>query len=543
MRKKLLAFMTLVICLCILCVSCAANKTIAFKNLVEKDSYTPDKTVTNVTKLDVEGEYTQAEGSLVLFTKIGTTGLATYSIYNMESGKTVFTANAAEVTIPDGLSVTTYEVYLNETNDTSWFFVKEITTKTKTEDAKVITSAVITLYKADGTSVASDSSSNVLINNVKAPQAMQDLIYFDEAFYRISEEGSIDKLVDYNSFREIPLLVWSNDDYYYGSYMGGESLCVFDKELNFVTSYNLPDYAEVNAYAILDDGNLFVQYSVRCNDNAEDYTYFDEDAVKVLLTSVIIDAKSGKEKEVELDFVVDYITSDKGELEFSEDIKNIAVINYIVDERVDFADAACVVVSLDNNMKIKGEINGYVPGTVCEIEPIANNRWLVDTSEGQSFLLDEEGTVIGEITNSNDLNEIYIVNNNKVYDMNLELKCDLDEYGAISHKLFGNAVVFDTFDGETKAYVNGEVKTLIGKDEEKTIEYLADKAFVIVDEKTPGTAVIYNDKIESVYTISDSSLTLVSDATVLDHSEEYTIISFACVKADSEPEIMYFVLK
>jgi len=211
MRRKILASLALLLCLCTLFVSCGAAKTMKFTDLVVKDTYTPEfKTPTSATKLSVGGNATSAEGSLVLFTKIGTTGFATYSVYNIEKGSVVFTADAVETKLSDGISITSYEISLKESNDVSWFYVTKNTTTTSA-DKPTVTTSVVTLYKADGTSVASAESKNTAVYTVDAPKAMCDLIYFNNVFYRTNDEdGNIEKAIEFNGLRKVPYLVYEN---------------------------------------------------------------------------------------------------------------------------------------------------------------------------------------------------------------------------------------------------------------------------------------------------------------------------------------------
>ncbi len=546
MRRKVLVSLALLLCLCTLFVSCGSTKTLKFSKLYDKDMYVPKfNTPTSATKLSVEGEYTDSEGSLVLFTKVGSTGLSSYSVYNMEKSSVVFTADASETTLSKGVSVTTYTIKLEETNDVSWFYVIKNTTTTSTDDPTV-TASVVTLYKADGTSVASAETKNAAVNEIEAPMAMCDLIYFDDAFYRISDDGNIEKAFDYSAFRTVPMLGLARGDYYYGSF-SDSSLVIFDKELNVLVSYDLPDYADSISTAVLESGDIFVQYQTTCNDHCEDYTYVDEDATKFHVTSLIIDAKSGKEKEVELDYVVNmlYCRDDlieNGNVAISDNIDNLAYINYIVDERIDFSESASVFVSIGNDMKVKAVIDGYIPGILKSINIIANNRWIASNHDSQSFLLNEDGDVLGEISEYDALCDIGIIVDNKIYDWNLELTCDLNEQNAVDYSVLQNCVVFKTFDGETKVYADGSVKTLISEDDTKRLDSLGKRGFVIVNEKTPTEFTVYNDKAEAVYT-SDKNLTYTTGANVIVSNEDAAIILLPCLKSDLTAVSAYILLK
>lgn len=561
MKKNILVLLALLLCMCTLMVSCMESGEIKFKDLVEADSYTSDlKTYTSATKLSVEGECIDHAGDLASFVKTGTTGLATYSVYNLATGAVVYTAEAAEMTVADGITVKSYEITLRETNKVSWFFVRENTVTTKSDElGTVIASAVVTLYRADGTVIADASAKNIsdfdidiptikphfgtsVTNDIEEPRAMEDLIFFDSVFYRVSTDGKIEKLLEYNSLRACPYIIFSNENYYYGGY-DDECLWVFDKELNPLSSYCPPDYAMGSdaSFAILDNGNIFVQYIIACNDNSDDYTFYDEEGDKFLVSSLIVDAKTGDKKEVELDFVVEEIYFMDEEFPFGDKVKNFAEIYYIENERVDYSDFACVYASLDNNAQVDKVINGYVPGKISDMDMVANNRWIIGNTGGQVFLLNEKGDILGEISNADITGDMYLVNDGKVYNWDLGLVVDLEEKNAVEYRITNSLIMYETVDGEIKAFVDGAEKTIVAKGEKKTLDYIYDVGFVLVDEEKPSEILIYNDKAELIYTASDCVYD--GDSYIAARNNDTAILAVRSEKTDGTPEIIYLILK
>lgn len=545
MRKKLLIGLALLLCLSTLLISCGSVKQMKFSKAIDKDAFQGNQKVhSSATKTDIDGALVDAVAPLALFTKLGDTGLATQTVFNVATGKTVLSVAAAEATIGEENKVTTQTVQLKEYQDTAWFYVTETTVTTK--DGEPITSVSITLYKADGTTFAKAERANVEISELEEPSDACDLIFFDGVCYRITEEGAVDKAFDFSELRQIPDITDKRGDRYY--MLDDEELRIYDGQLNLEVRYQAPSYAEdfCNSF-ILENGDVLVQYQTECNDQEEDYTYVDEGGTKQRLTSLLIDGKSGKQKDLELEYIVRMLISDLDEAEgLNKSIDNLAMIYFIEDRRIDTSDEAMTFVSLSNSMKIQGEMNGYVPGKVMTIEPVALDRWSVSNSDGQTFLLNEKGKVLGEITNGNIEQGVGIVLGNKIFDWNLELLCDLNQYNPINLWFFEGCVLFRTLDEEIKLYAGGEVRTLIAEGETKDLEMLPEVGFMIVNTEDASDFKIYNAKAEQIYASTVGTTTYMGGASTVMYTENEALVMIPLINT-ANPEASeidtYFLIK
>lgn len=547
MRRKLWIGIALLLCLATLLVSCGSAKQLKFSKVINKEAFrTEQKAFSSVTKMDVKGEITQSGAILAVFSSLGDTGLITQTVYNLSKGAVVLTTSAVEATVGETVQAKTQEIDLMEYRGTEWFYVTETTVSTNAEE--VTTSCTITMYQADGTSVAKATRSNLDILDIEAPVTACDLIFFDGVCYRIHPEKGIEKAFDFSELREIPQLTHKVDDRYY--YMENGTLRIYDEDLNQEVFYWVPDYAEEQyIMEILDNGDVFVQYETLCNDQEETYSYVNAEGEKYLMTALLIDCKSGKQKDLKLDFVVAALSCAEMREEaeyrdYDDGIKNLGWIYFIEDRRIDTTLSSATLVSLSNSMKIKGEIDGYVPGKVEAITAVGPDRWCVVNSEGQSFLLNKKGKVLGDITNGTIESNLGIVVNKKIYNWDLELLYDLNEQEAVIYWTFDECVLFENTSGEIRLYANGETRTLIGKDDTKTLELLGDAGFMIMNYGD-STFKLYNLQGKEIFS-SGSDASYQSGATVAMNSGSEAVLLVPIIDPDSPngaESCVYFLIK
>lgn len=548
MKKKLFMSLALLMSLCMLLVSCGSTiKPVPFRKLIVKNGYESDETIyASASKMEVEGEVTDKRGPLAVFTKIGEEGLAKMTVFNVKTGASVFSASAANITVADAITATTYKIDLMGDSRTGyWFYVTE--TSATTEGEKVTTSVKITIYNTSGDMVTEASSANADVFALKAPRVEFDLIFFNDHCYRVTEDGIVDVFA-FHTLRQIPNLDYKHGDYYYE--LGNETVHIYDKNLNVVSQYMFPSYAENTFAGVLESGDVFIQYQILCDDYSQSYTYIDEKGDKYRVTSLLINRKTDEREGVELRFIVEGLSSATSRKNDSEDsfingkVKNLGYVYYIENERLDTSLKARSLVSLNNEMTVEGNIDGYVPGKVVYIaEAAAMNRWLLVNDNGQIFLLNEKGKILGEVTgvDENGMGSFGLIAGNKIFNWNLEVVCDLTEYAAVDYRIVGESVVFNTADAKTMAFVNGEVTTLIAEGEEKEIHYLDEVGFLLKDA---AGFHIYNGRAEQVLT--HSSTESIAKVNVDLATEDGAIVSVqTSLVVEDVPQLttLYFLVK
>ena len=257
---------------------------------------------------------------------------------------------------------------------------------------------------------------------------------------------------------------------------------------------------------------MLVQYLVPQDAMAEKYTVLMQ-GEKYNLYSILVQAKNGKTKELDLDYFIVRVVSGRDFASYmgiSEKIDNIALAMTIEDKRINMDQASAKMLSITNKGKIAGVVADPVPNA-CLVEgfdAVAKNRWEVYTVDGRTFLLNEKGDVIGETSSSTNSNDSVLVANKKVYDWDLNLKIDLAEKDAENITMMNNGIIFHTNKNEVKLYINGEIRTIISESEaeagKRTFKYLSRGAYMIIDSSgTSPKYEIYNEQGTLLTTINE----------------------------------------
>lgn len=495
MKKKLSLIIAILICSASLLTSCG-TKEIDFSKIIEKDSFEEElPTPSTAVKIADKGSLTSATDTLALFTDYSDTGEKTLFVYNLISEKKVgsFTNHILNAHTYD--STFSYQIYLEELLDTSWFVVE------KTSSTQLGVSRTSALYNSDGELLNEITVPN---QEYKSYSIIADLLKFGNKIYHVSD-GSIAEYLTISDFKEIPGGLEKAGNNYVSE--SNSVVTVYDKELEIVSVLRIPSYGQGFSCIPLSNGDVLVQYTSSNGDYTDEYSFI-YNGTKYQLHSTLINGKNGSHKDLDLDFVVESSVSvadmeangAAGAKHYNDKIDNIAYVSLIEDGKVDPSNL--MLVSLSDNLKIKANITADIPGMLSSTTQISNNRWLIQNDSNQRFLANEKGEVLGELSlNAAKYNSNFIVSNNKIFNHDLELLADLTTEKAVSLTLMNNSVVFVTVDGETKLWADGEIKTLISKNENNKIFTLAnDYSFVIYNIENKTDFKVYNDQGEVIYT-------------------------------------------
>ncbi len=524
MKKiKLISLVAILLTAVMLLASCGAS---SIGNLLDKEAayidpfpaYTQTAAVAALTDM-VNGE---SAGDLKLFTKYdGITTLTKYAVYDVANDKVVWQAEETNNETPTSRSKTLYAVNLEKLNEGVYFTV-------------TTTNIVVTLE--EGVEIKTDETKSVAIwawngtdyaelVKVDKPRGVvedaQDLIYFEGKIYREdAETKAVAYAFDYSVLANFPSLDYTTEDYYVAQ--DGDLFVTYDKELNKLSAFTLPSYAD--GLCIVLGNKLFAQYLVEEDMFGDKYDILFDIDEKASMHTVLVDLKSAKVEKIENDYLLvddDYITSDDEywtrEYGFKADKKGalaLVLVTKVENKRVDESDMAYQWATINE----KGDITILKFPTALPVEHFAMTAqgvWVLQTVDGMTYLINEKGDIIGEVdyTKAEESTLNYFAANGKLYDFSLNEIYDYQADKLTILRSTPKAMMFANEDNELIIYANGQKTTLINKDSLLTREYselysdLYDGYFVIVDTSDAANTKyeIYNVEGKLIKTVDQTT--------------------------------------
>ena len=264
-RFSILSLVALLMATILLLSSCGmgASELKYTKLLDSTATYEKEAAVTSANALSAlkDLSVSTSNGDLVYLT--GTVGVSydtRHVVYNLKTGSIVFDQTNSAANASNRVNyIVSLDSIANYYEGYTYYF--RVVTNLTSADVTTITT---TLYDAAGTSFASTSGS-------KSTQEMADLILFDNVLYRASN-GQITKLADRSPFDALPKASYlsKKGDYYHAN-VGGYTIMVYDLDLNYVASLELPGYAEEHILIPLANGDIMYQYLVPLPESSKDY--------------------------------------------------------------------------------------------------------------------------------------------------------------------------------------------------------------------------------------------------------------------------------
>lgn len=532
MKKRLLVLSAMLLCVVMMFSSCALfTPKIKFENFIQP-GYAPETspTLNQLNKLSVKGtnktsesyingEYYYNSDLAVLVDTNATTGLNTTVVYNIATNETLLTrtdtkseSGSSIVNVRYTIGLRKLNLYAVDETVTLVFVSKSTVTSTETSVDSVYETTVLT---DKGMELASLSNVNRTEVNADVWTA-GDLFCVGGKVYRVSEDGSVNFAFEWSDLKDMPGNLEKAGEYYVN--YDSEVVNIYDGNLNVKASYAVPvygyeddDFGYFRQAHALSNGNVLVQYMVRQDALAKKYTLI-MNGEKYNLYSVLVQSKNGTTKELNLDYVIGYVGFGSDLEGFSKKIENLATAYPIEDKHIDMNPAAVQIVSMTNNGKIDGIVEKPVADAYMSdgFGAIARNRWEVGTTDGRTLVLNEKGEVVGESSNVDYYTDSVLVANKKIYDFDLNLLVDLQNYDATNIQTFNNGVLFKTNKNEVKMYINNEVKTLISeseaKDGNRTFTKLSSGVYMITDTDSNNKVKyeIYNEFGTRLGTITDN---------------------------------------
>ncbi len=430
--KLLLLIATL---LAVATVFCSCGTTVSSVNKFLNKDFDPKSDVYNdastVSEL-VGYSIVKSNEEFVIFRSIYLTNV-TYKVFSMNASKVI-------ATFADSESVFAFKLF-------DYVPVVIVAKATKTDDIEgtlgedlgdMLDGIEATIDElADVTYTAYDADGNIIKTTDYKPEAPYlinfDTCIFDYAAYSVSTNGELTKEIDIPEYILVDSIDHVNDDYYY--VINGTSISVYDHAFNTISHWVAPSYlSNIILPHIMNNGNILVQYTYEVDEDQKKYDLSDfggEYTAKLNLVSLIIDAKNGSAKEIELDYIViDCYTNSNlnryhnylGEVSpFNDDFENIAIIAPIVDKKIDDSDASLDIVFMNNKGKAQDSLKivDNQRASLSAISKIGDDLYIADTLTG-SALINAKGKVQQTMNTSLTVCGEYFVGDRAIYNLDLE---------------------------------------------------------------------------------------------------------------------------
>ena len=450
MRKtKLVALFALILALVTALISCGGAASLS--NILNTEYDIAEDVYTNNEALsELNGyEITRSNSEFVLFVSTDAP-LLTQKVLSLRTGKVVGTFTNTDTLVHT----------IDFTNGVPAFTV----TKVDTPVALLEAETTYALYDANGTEVKSTK-----YQTDKPFMLTDDLLVYDYATYTVGEDGALTKKNDVPEYVLIKNLNNYNDNYYY--VMNSKKVAVYDHSFNLLSTYVTPDYAEVGTMAVLNNGDIFVQYTYEVDEDSKKYDIDGaEDGVsqKLNLVSLIVSAKNGKTTTLKLDYIVAGIISNDmlgryDEEVYTDKFENIAVIAPIVNKKIDTSDANLDIVTMNNKGKVQKSLKFVDNQSASLPTMIANDRYSVYLLDGNTAIINGKGNIVNTINHQLSNVGEYFVGNRAIYDLDFNNVYDFAEkdaelYGTVANTVFVKAETDTGYD--IVAFCDGEEKVV-----------------------------------------------------------------------------------
>ena len=474
-----------------------AGGTVDPKSLFDPEAvFTAEEPYTQISSVaSIGGATLQTSAGELLYFAGELGGYTRHIVHHVGEGKTVLTLNDREDV--------TYTVALSENEVGGYAYFLLTAVETDGGD----TTVKHTLYDESGTRVDDVRDTMAGLSEVG------DLLFFDGVLY-CCEEGALTAYMAWSPLAALPDVEEKRGDYYY-SFHDDRRLTVYDKELNLLSTYTLPTYArgvdDDIFYHVLGDGNVMIQYYSLLHEDDTRYTALlqEEDTVTpIRLTTVIVEAKSGKAKEVDCEYLLSdafTVAEAAAGMGLRTNMADTFVSAYpIEDGYLTPEEASPSLLYMDEHgtlrrVAVKGE-------EVYNLTLVGEDRYMAVTKLSHVYLLNEKGDVLGEMTKSNRIVGGYIVCGSLIYDLDLQLVMDLTEKKMTFKTSVGDEIYLTNADGDIYLFEGEDAPTpvLSGDNTQRSFVYSDYYGYVIADASSYSSSRyrLYNAEGEALVTIS-----------------------------------------
>lgn len=481
--KRIVVLVSLLLCLALTLGSCSLTD-MSFKQFYRNYDFDPAHEFTASSQITALDELAREDsaGHLILFT---TNDAETLKLYNAETDSILLTFSRDNIEKCDVISV--FGIPLA-------FVVEKTVAGEETTYASRI-------YDANGNKVAEAKDTDA---PATAPVIKTDLFKFDDALYRVNEDGSVEMLSDNPLKSYLPDVDTKSKKFYYD--IGDEEVSVYNKDLECVYYWRVPFEADESTIVLLSDGVLFAQIIEALPADVEEYDVI-MDGEKVNIVSYVLNAARNSEKEVDADFVLEdqasfdeiyrYPISNKNNP--PKRVNNISFVYFFKEQRM---DSDYTLVTIRDN----GKTFEIAPDCDNLPSPIAKNRYVYSRDNGEEYIVNARGKILANLSGQNcSNNEKFIEIDDRLYDMDLELVYDAKAKDKKVHAMLSTSVILKDAepdaDGNTKYYLYTE---------DGNISEIADYSeyvgqYYVTKNSSTGTLSFYNNSGSLILSVKGSS--------------------------------------
>lgn len=467
-KSKIIMCVSMLLLFAVLLSSCGSTKVMPIRNLtkvlnpdyeIDVEPYTFAEEITELKGYTVYGRASDSD-DFVVFTK-GEAPSITYKVFSYRSNSVILEFTTSKDTVYSfgflrGKPVIIVKKTVTEESDNLLDPIPKITN-------------TYTLYDATAQAVATSETESM-------PRTVDDYIVFEDVVYTADDDGKLSKEFDLPEYMDIKNFCGYNDKYFYTSNLIGIS--VYDREFKRVSAWSLPNYGDESVENLdlhfLDNGDMIAQYTVILDEDADDYDIIEvKNGVtkKLDLVSVLISAKNGRAKDIDLDYIIEtVITNDslydenKENNRYTDGFHNIAYIKPIVDGKILNSSADKDIVLMDNRGRLTNSLKVVDYQLPDLAKKIADGLYTVTTLDGGVMVIDEKGKIVHAFNNY--VFKVvgdYFVSEKAVYDMDLEVVYDLSAKNVEVTNIIGNTIFIKSGDTDEYSIItlrDGEQKTI-----------------------------------------------------------------------------------
>ena len=291
----------------------------------------------------------------------------------------------------------------------------------------------------------------------------------------------------------------------------------------------------------LNNGNIFIQYTVEKLDDEKKYTFTDYNAANELkkydLVQEVINIKKGKVKSVKNKYyVIDGSSKASDASVFNglkKSIENVAMGYEIKDKKI-VRTTDPKIFTMNNNGKVQKVINEDVQ--FIFFEAISKDRIVFFDVDWNASLYDYSGKKIGDMAHVQATTKKFIVGQNNIYDFNLNRIYSLEYSGYTYYGRMGENVILRDADGARYLYTGtSEVKKIAEAADSFTTTYGNTYKVGVYD----STNFTYTYKY---YTCEGTEIAGISSTTAISqvaHSDKAMLVRYA----DTDNKPVYYVVK
>ena len=360
---------------------------------------------------------------------------AGYNVYSFATNSFVYSAYSSPTR--------GYEIDIF--NNIPAFVVKEMTLSADTSTI-IDVDPKCTMYDINGNSVVSYNE------KVEDPVKIADMYIYNYVAYTEAEDGTLSEKMNVPEYLMINGMTKYNDKYIYS--INDEGVVVYSLNFEVVSFWNAPGYVDDIEFFVLNNGDILAQYTVLLDSMEEKYDFMHEAELgsmnKYDLVSLVIKAKSGNDRKVNLDYIVEsvinnstlYDETDTNNI-FTDKFENIASISYITDGRIDSSSVNDDIVLLGNNGKVKTSLKVTPAQLASAPVLVAEGVYAAPTTYGMA-LIDKKGKVIQAINNTSvSMKGNYIITDKAIYNLDMEVVYSLKENDAEVIGSLGNTLFIE----------------------------------------------------------------------------------------------------